>query len=105
MSWALALGPETTRPARIIAISGFLPRVPGFSLDRTRLAGLPVGVAHGTADPVIPVAFGDEASDVAEAAGAQLTRLRSPVPHMVDPAWIGPLAEVVTAAVPPGGWS
>ncbi len=105
MSWALALGPESTRPAGIIAISGFLPRVPGFSLDATRLAGLPVGVAHGTADPVIPVAFGDEASDLAEEAGAQLTRLRSPVPHMVDPAWIGPLADVVTAAVPPGGRS
>ena len=81
------------------------PACAGFSLDATRLAGLPVGVAHGTADPVIPVAFGDEASDFAEAAGAQLTRLRSPVPHMVDPAWIGPLADVVTAAIPPGGRS
>jgi hypothetical protein len=49
---------------------------------------------------VIPVAFGDEAADALEAVGARLTRLRTPVPHTVDPAWIAPLRATVEAAVP-----
>ena len=34
------------------------PRVPGYPLDPGRLAGVPVAVAHGTLDPVIPAHFG-----------------------------------------------
>jgi phospholipase/carboxylesterase len=101
MSWALALGTGRPRLAGVIAISGFLPRVPGYELDPARLAGLPVGVAHGERDPVIPAEFGDEASDLVESAGAKLVRLRSPVGHTVDPAWIEALRGVVAAASTP----
>lgn len=101
MSWALALGPEQPRPAGILALSGFLPRVPGFPLDLARAAGLPVAVAHGALDPVIPARFGAEAADAMAAAGADLVRLETPVPHTVDPAWLDALRGVVAAAVPP----
>jgi phospholipase/carboxylesterase len=98
MSWAMSLGPDRPRPAAIVAMSGFLPRVEGYPLDPSRLAGVPVAVAHGTLDPVIPAHFGAEAAETLAAAGADVLRLESPVPHMVDPAWIEPLREVVRRA-------
>jgi phospholipase/carboxylesterase len=98
MSWAMSLAPDRLRPAGVVAMSGFLPRVEGFPLDPTRLAGVPVAVAHGSLDPVIPVQFGVEAAETLAAAGADLLRLESPVPHMVDPAWIEPLRALVARA-------
>jgi phospholipase/carboxylesterase len=100
MTWAMSLGPGRPRPAGIIALSGFLPRVPGYDLELERTRGLPVAVAHGLLDPVISASFGREAADAVEAAGADLTRLETPVPHTVDPAWLDPLCAVVEAAVP-----
>ena len=61
MTYALGLGQGRPRPAAIMALSGFVPRVPGFSLDLDDLAGYPVAIAHGSYDPVIPEGFGAEA--------------------------------------------
>ncbi|MBD0281217.1 MAG: phospholipase, partial [Thermoleophilaceae bacterium] len=52
MSYALALGSGRPRPAGIIALSGFIPTVDGFTLDYENAAGLPVAIGHGTYDPV-----------------------------------------------------
>ena len=101
MSWAMTLGPERPRPAAVLALSGFLPRVPGYPIDPTKLAGVPIAVAHGTLAPVIPFRFGEEAAETLTAAGADVLRLESDVPHMVDPAWIEPLRELVARAVAP----
>jgi len=98
MSWAMALGPDRPRPAAVVALSGFLPRVEGYPLDPAKLAGVPVAVAHGTLDPVISSRFGVEAAETVAAAGADLLRLESEVPHMVDPAWIEPLRDLVARA-------
>jgi phospholipase/carboxylesterase len=98
MSWAMTLGPERPRPAGVLALSGFLPRVPGYPLDPAKLAGVPVAVAHGTVDPVIPFRFGEEAAETVTAAGADVIRLETDVPHMVDPAWIEPLRALVARA-------
>jgi phospholipase/carboxylesterase len=98
MTWAMTLGPERPRPAGVLALSGFLPRVPGYPLDPGRLEGVPVAVAHGTLDPVISARFGVEAAETLATAGADLVRLESDVPHMVDPAWIEPLRDLVARA-------
>jgi phospholipase/carboxylesterase len=98
MSWAMALGPGRPAPAAVVALSGFLPRVDGFPLEPARLAGVPVAVAHGALDPVIPARFGAEAAETLAAAGADVLRLETPVPHMVDPAWVEPLRELVAGA-------
>src|SRR5436305_10602218 len=42
MSYALGLGAERPVPAGIVALSGFLPRVPGFALDPEGRPGVPV---------------------------------------------------------------
>ena len=80
-------------------MSGFLPRVEGWPLSAERLAGTPVAIAHGSLDPVIPAQFAAEAAATLEAAGADVLRLQTPVPHMVDPTWIDPLRELVQRAV------
>ena len=98
MSWAMSLGPDRPRPAAVVGLSGFLPRVPDYPIDPGRLAGVPVAVAHGRLDPVIPFRFGVEAAETLVAAGVDVLRLESDVPHMVDPAWIAPLREVVARA-------
>jgi phospholipase/carboxylesterase len=98
MSSAMSLGPGRPRPAGLVAMSGFLPRVADWPLEPERLRGVPVGIAHGSLDPVIPAQFAAEAEATLTAAGADVLRLSSPVPHMVDPDWIEPLRDLVARA-------
>jgi phospholipase/carboxylesterase len=101
MSLAMSLGPDRPRPAALVAMSGFLPRVDRWPLDPTRLAGVPVAIAHGSLDPVIDARFGREAADTLTAAGADVVRLETPVPHMVDPRWVEPVRALVEHATSP----
>jgi phospholipase/carboxylesterase len=101
MSYAMSLGPGRQRPAGLVAMSGFLPRVDGWPLDPARLVGVPVAVAHGLLDPVIGARYGREAADTLTAAGVDVLRLETPVPHMVDPSWIEPLRALVEHATSP----
>jgi phospholipase/carboxylesterase len=86
MSWALGLGRGAEkRPAAIIALSGFMPRVEGLELDLSGLDGYPVAIAHGSLDPVIPVDWSREARKTLEQAGANVLYRESPLPHTIDP--------------------
>jgi phospholipase/carboxylesterase len=85
MAWALALGPGRPRPAGLLAMSGFIPTVPGFELQLERLDGFPVAITHGALDPVISVALGQQARDRARVAGADVAYRETDVPHIVDP--------------------
>jgi thioredoxin len=58
---ALALGLRTSdrpHPAGVIALSTYLPDVPGVDFDWDAARGIPVLVQHGTEDPLIPVEQG-----------------------------------------------
>jgi phospholipase/carboxylesterase len=83
VSYALALGRGRPRPAALLAMSGFIPRVEGFELD-LESAFPPIGIVHGTYDPVIPVEFGREARDLLTAAGADVTYREYPIEHWID---------------------
>jgi phospholipase/carboxylesterase len=98
MSYAMSLGPGRPPPAALVAKSGFLPRVADWPLEPERLRGVPVAIAHGSLDPVIPAQFAAEAEATLTAAGADVLRLSTPVPHMVDPDWIEPLRDLVARA-------
>ena len=100
MSWALGLGAGRPRPAAILAMSGFMPEVPGLSLDLDSVEGYPVAVLHGSLDPVIPVEFGRAAAERMRAAGADLLWRESPVPHTIDPRALPELRAFVAAALP-----
>jgi phospholipase/carboxylesterase len=93
MSWALGLGKGRTRPAGIIALSGFMPTVDGFDLDLSGLEGYPVAIGHGTLDPIIGIEWGRRARDAMEAAGADVTYQETPMGHTIDPQFVARLAE------------
>jgi phospholipase/carboxylesterase len=97
MSLALGLGAGRASPAGILALSGFVPEVPGFTVDLAGRTGLPVFLAHGTLDPVIGIMFGRAARDLLDGAVA-LEYRESPVGHAIDPellpgmrSWLGAL--------------
>ena len=80
---AYALGPRARAPdARRASwrMSGFIPTVEGWDADPIGREGLPVLIAHGTLDPVIPVQFGQAARDRLTAAGADVSYRETPVP-------------------------
>lgn len=93
MAWALGAGRGRPRPAGILAMSGFIPTLDGFDVDPGTLDGLPVAISHGSWDPIIAAAFGRDARDRAEAAGAEVTYLETEAPHTVDPRILGDLVD------------
>jgi phospholipase/carboxylesterase len=99
MSYALAFGRGAEkRPAALLPLSGFMPRVEGLELDLTGLGGFPVAIAHGSLDPVISVEWSREARRVLEGAGADVTYHEAPLPHTIDPAFVPRLRLLVAAA-------
>lgn len=104
MSWALGLGRGRSRPAGIIALSGFVPTVDGFELDLSPPLP-PVAIGHGTYDPVISVEFGRQAKQLLEEAGAGVLYRESPMPHTVDPAFVVELQSWVSDVVDRAGSS
>jgi phospholipase/carboxylesterase len=83
MAYSLGLGAGRPRPAAILAMSGFLPRVEGFELDLASRAGLPVSISHGTNDPIISVRWGSDAKTRLQAAGLEASYREDPVEHRI----------------------
>ena len=99
MSYALGLGDGRPRPAALLPFSCFIPTVEGFGLDLADLDGYPVAIGHGTHDPIIEVGWGRKAKEILEGAGAAVTYRESPMPHTIDPEWVGALAGFVKEAL------
>jgi phospholipase/carboxylesterase len=100
MTYAIGLGAGRPRPRGLIALSGFVPEVPGFELDLDGLDGYPVALGHGSHDPVIGVEWGHRARELLTGAGADVTWRESPMPHSVDPDYLGELAGWVAERLP-----
>lgn len=88
MTYALGLGAGRPRPAGLIALSGFVPTVPGFELDLS--APFPrLALGHGALDPVISVDWGRRARELLEEAGAKPVYRESPtLGHSIDPGFL-----------------
>lgn len=98
MTYALGLGRGRPRPAALVALSGFMPTVPGFELDLER--PLPaVAIGHGTFDPVISVDWSRRARQALEAAGAEVLYREYPLPHAVEPGFLAELAPWLASAL------
>ena len=94
MSFALGLGPDRPAPAGILALSGFIPSVPGYEPVLAGREGFPVALGHGAADPVIPVTFAHAARERLLAAGADLLYRETPgMPHTIDPGFVPALRD------------
>ena len=98
MSYALGLGRGRPRPAAIVALSGFVPSVPGFELDLGEPRP-PVAIGHGVFDAVISVEFGRRARALLEQAGGRILYRESPLPHTVDPRFVAELRPWLASAL------
>lgn len=85
MSYALALGAGRPAPAGVMAFSGFVPVVEGWTPELATRPGLPVFLAHGSLDPVIDVGFARRARALLEDGGAVVDYRETPMPHTIDP--------------------
>jgi phospholipase/carboxylesterase len=92
MSYALGLGAGRPSPAGILALSGFVPTVDGWTADVASRPGLPVLVAHGTHDPVIGVDFAHRARALLEDGGARVEYHETPTAHAIGPAVVPEIA-------------
>lgn len=85
MSYALALDAERPAPAGILAFSGFIPEVEGWTPQLSDRTGTRVLIAHGIRDPVIDVDFARRARDMLEQAGFEVDYRESDAAHNIDP--------------------
>jgi phospholipase/carboxylesterase len=105
MAFALGLGRGRPTPAGILALSGFIPTVTGWEAELER-PGMPVWIAHGRRDPVIPVEFARSARDRLERARLPVTYHESDAGHHVDPRVLAQLPDWVRAAASrTGAWA
>src|SRR5262249_14614628 len=88
LTYALGLGAGRARRAGLIALSGFMPTVPGFSIDLT--PPLPrVAIGHGVLDPVISVEWSRRAHAALGETGADVAYRESAVmAHSIDPTFL-----------------
>jgi phospholipase/carboxylesterase len=87
MTYALGLAPGRPRAAALVALSGFMPSVPGLELD-LELPLPPVAIGHGIYDQVISVQWSRDARALLERRGADVLYAESPLPHAVDPRFV-----------------
>jgi phospholipase/carboxylesterase len=99
MTYALGLGAGRPRPAGLVALSGFVPTVPGFALDLE--SPLPrVAIGHGALDPVISVDWGRRAQQLLDEAGAEPLYRESPhMGHTIDPGFLRELPGWIARAL------
>jgi phospholipase/carboxylesterase len=103
MSYALGLGADRPRPAGILAFSGFVPTLEGWTPDLQGRKALSVFIAHGRLDPVIGVGFARRARDLLEAAGLEVSYQESDVGHQIDPRLLPAASGWLDRSIAPSG--
>jgi phospholipase/carboxylesterase len=101
MSYAMALSAERPPVAGILAFSGFVPTVEGWTPrfdDRTETRAF---VSHGRNDPVIGIEFAERAWQLLEAGGLTVEHHESELGHQIEPAHLSAARNWLTEAVPP----
>ena len=82
---AMALHIATRHPekfAGVIALSCYLPLAREFATDRSAANfTTPICMAHGTQDPVVPIALGEESRRILEGTGFRVEWHAYPMPH------------------------
>jgi phospholipase/carboxylesterase len=102
MSYALGLARERPLPAGIMAFSGFLPTVEGWTPDLEGRREVPVFASHGRQDAVISVELGRAAVELLRAGGLDVDYRESDAGHRIDPRELPAAAAWVERRVPPG---
>jgi phospholipase/carboxylesterase len=85
MSYALGLGPNRPAPAGVLAVSGFIPTVEGWSPSLSGREDTRFFITHGRNDPVIGVEFARQARRLLDGAGLDVDYRESDAFHNIDP--------------------
>jgi phospholipase/carboxylesterase len=85
MSYSLGLAADRPVPAGVLAFSGFLPAVSGWTPALEQRAGMPVFIAHGRNDAVIDVRFARDAERALREGGLAVEYHESEAGHHIDP--------------------
>ena len=85
MSYALGLDGGRPAPAGILAFSGFIPTVDGWTAHPTTQR---VFIAHGRNDPVMDVNFARTAEETLRTGGLDVAYHESDAAHHIDPAHV-----------------
>jgi phospholipase/carboxylesterase len=99
MSHTMALSGERPAVAGIMAFSGFVPVVDGWSPSFAERGETRAFIAHGRGDPIIDVGFGRAARDLLQEAGLAVEYHESDVGHQIDPAHVGAAREWLDATI------
>ncbi|MEH3052471.1 MAG: phospholipase [Patulibacter minatonensis] len=84
MSYSLGLHPDRPAPAGILAHSGFIPTVDGWTPDLAARADLPVLITHGRRDPIMGIDFARGARGVLEEGGLAVEYVENDAAHLID---------------------
>jgi phospholipase/carboxylesterase len=85
MSYAMGLSCERPSPAALLAFSGFIPTASGWEPDLAIRRRLPVWIAHGSADAIIPVELARAAARRLGDSGLEVAYHENPGGHRIDP--------------------
>jgi phospholipase/carboxylesterase len=99
MSYSLGLAGSRPAPAGILAFSGFVPVVEGWSAsleDRQRTRAF---IAHGRNDPIMDVGFARQARELLEQGGLEVEYHESDAGHHIDPAQLPAAVEWLAATL------
>jgi phospholipase/carboxylesterase len=100
---AMALHVGTRHPGRlagIIALSCYLPLAARLSAERVESnLSTPIFMAHGSQDPVVPYALGDESHQLLTSAGYTVEWHSYPMPHALCEPEVGDLRRWISARV------
>jgi phospholipase/carboxylesterase len=90
MSYSLALPAQRPAIAGVLAFSGFIPTVEGWTPDLAgrATAGTRVFIAHGRRDQVMDVEFARRANELLSAGGLEVEYHESDAGHLIDPAHV-----------------
>jgi phospholipase/carboxylesterase len=100
MSYALALGADRPAPAGILAFSGFLPTVAGWSPHLQDRGAMRVRIAHGKNDPVIGIDFARDARAELLAGGLDVDYREFSGGHEIDRADLPDAQEWLHSTLP-----
>jgi phospholipase/carboxylesterase len=100
MSYSLGLGADRPAPAGILAFSGFIPVVEGWSPELESRRHVRVFVAHGRNDPIMEIGFARRARALLEEGGLEVEYHESDVAHQIDPAHLPAARAWLDATLP-----
>jgi phospholipase/carboxylesterase len=99
MSYSLGLAASRPAPAGILAFSGFVPVVEGWSASFEDRQATRAFIAHGRNDPIMEVGFAHRARELLERGGLEVDYHESDAGHHIDPAHVPAAVEWLAATL------